>query len=43
MSEATMSNDLERRRRAKNIAIGLTVAGLCVLFYIITIVKMGVR
>ena len=33
-------DDLKKRRRAKNLAIGLTVAGLCLLFYIITIVKM---
>ena len=35
-----MQDDLRKRRRAKNIAIGLTVAALCLLFYIITIVKM---
>jgi hypothetical protein len=38
-----MADDLNRRRRAKNIAIGLTVAGLCLLFYVITIVKMGLK
>jgi hypothetical protein len=38
-----MSDDPTKRRRAKNLAIGLTVAGLCVLFYIITIVKMGLK
>ena len=38
-----MADDLNRRRRAKNIAIGLTVAGLCLLFYLITIVKMGLK
>lgn len=30
-----------RRRRAKNIAIGLTIAGVAVLFFVITIVRMG--
>ncbi len=30
-----------RRRRSKNIAIGLTIAGVAVLFFIITIVRMG--
>jgi len=30
-----------RRQRAKNLAIGGLVAGLCLLFYLITIVKMG--
>jgi hypothetical protein len=38
-----MADDLNRRRRAKNITIGLTVAGLCLLFYVITIVKMGLK
>ena len=38
-----MSDDLNKRRRAKNLAIGLTVAGLCLLFYVITIVKMGLK
>ena len=30
-----------RNRRMRNIAIGLCVAGLVVLFYVITIVKVG--
>jgi hypothetical protein len=30
-----------RRRRARSIAIGLTLAGLVVLFYCVTIVKMN--
>ena len=30
-----------RRRRAKNLAIGGLVAGLSLLFYLITIVRMG--
>lgn len=38
-----MADDLNRRRRAKNLAIGLTVAGLCLLFYLVTIVKMGLK
>jgi hypothetical protein len=38
-----MSDDFTKRRRAKNIAIGATVAALCLLFYIITIVKMGLK
>ena len=32
-----------RSRRARNIAIGLMVAGLVVLFYVITIAKLGSR
>jgi hypothetical protein len=35
--------DFERRRRAKNIAVGFTVAGFCLLFFVITIVRMGMR
>ena len=30
-----------RRQRAKNLAIGALVAGLSLLFYLITIVRMG--
>jgi hypothetical protein len=30
-----------RRQRAKNLAIGALVAALCLLFYLITIVRMG--
>ncbi len=30
-----------RKRRAKNIAIGLTVAGLAILFFVITVVRMA--
>jgi hypothetical protein len=37
---AVAQDDFNRRRRAKNLAIGLAIAGLCLLFYVITIVKM---
>ncbi len=30
-----------KSRRARNIAIGLLIAGLVVLFYVITIAKLG--
>jgi|APSaa5957512535_1039671.scaffolds.fasta_scaffold35756_3 hypothetical protein len=30
-----------RRRRKRNIAMGLTLGGFIVLLYIVTIVKMG--
>jgi len=30
-----------RRRRRRNIAMGLTLAGFIVLLYVITIVKLG--
>jgi hypothetical protein len=41
VSEAAMSDEFLRKRRAKNIAVGLTVAAMCVLFFLITIVRMG--
>ena len=34
-------NEQRRRQRSKNIALGLILLGLVVLFYLITIVKMG--
>jgi hypothetical protein len=44
MSEALiMDEERKRRQRSKNLAIGAVVAGLCLLFYIITIVRMGMR
>ena len=30
-----------RRRRAKNVAIALTIVGLCALFFVITVVRMA--
>lgn len=30
-----------KKRRGRNIAIALTVAGLCVLFYVVSIIRMG--
>ncbi len=30
-----------RARRGRNIALGLAVGGLCLLFYAVTIVKFG--
>lgn len=32
---------LARRQRAKNVAVGAAVAALCVLFFVITIIRMG--
>jgi hypothetical protein len=43
---STLAGDddaIARRRRAKNIAVGATVAGFCVLFFLITVVRMGMR
>lgn len=33
--------DEDKRRRARNIALGLVLGGLVVLFYFITIARMG--
>jgi len=36
-----LTPEQQRRRRARSIAIALSLAALVVLFYIITIVKLG--
>jgi hypothetical protein len=36
-----LTEEQKRRRRARSIAIALTLAALVVLFYIVTIVKLG--
>lgn len=36
-----LTEEQKRRRRARSIAIGLALAGLVALFYIVTIVKLG--
>jgi hypothetical protein len=38
---ATMKPEDQRRRRARNIAMLAVLVGLVVLFYAITIVRMG--
>lgn len=43
MSTAADNESFERRRRQKNVAVALTVAGFCLLFFLITIVRMGIR
>ena len=30
-----------KTRRARNIALGLCIAGLCVLFFTVTVVRLG--
>ena len=37
----TMTAQQAKSRRARNIAIGLMIFGLVILFYVITIVKLG--
>ncbi len=36
-----LTEDQARRRRARNVAIGFVLAGLVVLFYLITVFKLG--
>lgn len=36
-----LSEEERRRRRRRSIAIGLALAGVVLLFYVLTIVKMG--
>jgi hypothetical protein len=36
-----LTEEQRRRRRARSIAIALTLGALVVLFYIVTIVKLG--
>ena len=36
-----LTTEQRRRQRARSIAIALVLGGLCVLFYIVTIVKLG--
>lgn len=36
-----LNEEQKKRRRSRSIAIGLSLAAMVVLFYVITIVKMG--
>jgi hypothetical protein len=36
-----LTEEQRRRRRARSIALALVLAGLVVLFYVVTIVKIG--
>jgi hypothetical protein len=36
-----LTAEQKKRQRARSIAIGLTLGGLVLLFYIVTIVKLG--
>jgi hypothetical protein len=36
-----LTDEQRRRRRARSIAIGVALAALVLLFYVITIVKLG--
>jgi hypothetical protein len=37
----TMADDRERRLRAKNLALLAALSGLALLFFVMTLVKMG--
>lgn len=39
--DANTDTDIKRLRRRKNIAVGLILFGLCALFYLVTMVRMG--
>ncbi len=41
METVKPSEAQKKSRRARNIALGLVLAGLVVLFYVITIIKIG--
>jgi hypothetical protein len=36
-----LTDEQKRRRRARSIAIGLALGALALLFYVVTIVKLG--
>ncbi len=36
-----LTEEQKRRRRARSIAIGLTLGALVLLFYVVTMVKLG--
>lgn len=38
----TKKQEVDRRRRAKNVALGLSLTALVVLFYLITVVKFQI-
>lgn len=38
-----LTEEQKKRRRARNVAIGFALAGLVILFYVVTVVKMGVN
>lgn len=38
-----LTDEQQKRRRARNIAIGVTLGALVVLFYVVTVVKLGVN
>lgn len=41
--QIVLTPEQARSRRVRNVAIGLLIGGLVVLFYVITIAKLGAR
>ncbi|MBV9348802.1 MAG: hypothetical protein JO245_12600 [Pseudolabrys sp.] len=41
ITRIALTDEQKRRRRGRNIAIALSLAALVVLFYLVTIVKLG--
>ena len=42
MIETVKLNEAQKKsRRSRNIALGLALAGLCILFYLMTLAKIG--
>lgn len=37
----TLTPEQLKSRRARNVAIGVAIAALCVIFYAVTVVKLG--
>ena len=37
----SVSESQKKSRRGRNIALGLSLAGLVVLFYVVTLIKLG--
>ena len=42
LDDDTKRQEFDKRRRAKNLALGLTLTVLVVLFYLITVVKFQI-
>jgi hypothetical protein len=36
-----LTDEQRRRRRARSIALGIVLAALAILFYVVTVVKLG--
>ena len=36
-----LTDEQRRRRRKRSVALGLVLFGLCVLFYVVTVYKLG--